>query len=85
MNRRNFIELTTSSAAAIMLPSTNLLSSSQPLQTMPENFKVKVLATNWGFNGSLDDYCAAVKKEGYDGIEIWWPLEQKGQEELLLH
>lgn len=49
---------------------------------MPENFKVKVLATNWGFNGSLDDYCAAVKKEGYDGIEIWWPLEQKGQDEL---
>jgi sugar phosphate isomerase/epimerase len=46
------------------------------------NFKVKLLATNWGFNGSLDEYCAKVKKEGYDGIEIWWPLEKKDQDEL---
>ena len=31
---------------------------------------------------ALDEYCAKVKKEGYDGIEIWWPLEKKDQDEL---
>jgi sugar phosphate isomerase/epimerase len=30
----------------------------------------------------LEEYCAKVKKEGYDGIEIWWPLEKKDQDEL---
>jgi sugar phosphate isomerase/epimerase len=49
---------------------------------MNSNFKLKVLATNWGFNGPLDAYCAKVKKEGYDGIEIWWPLEKRDQDEL---
>ncbi|MEJ0081485.1 MAG: TIM barrel protein [Puia sp.] len=49
---------------------------------MNNNFKLKVLATNWGFNGTLDAYCAKAKKEGYDGIEIWWPLEKKDQDEL---
>lgn len=49
---------------------------------MQTNFELKVLATNWGFNGTLDQYCAKAKKEGYDGIEIWWPLEKKAQDEL---
>jgi sugar phosphate isomerase/epimerase len=49
---------------------------------MDNNFKLKVLATNWGFNGTVDEYCAKVKKEGYDGIEIWWPTEKKDQDEL---
>ena len=49
---------------------------------MNDTFKLKLLATNWGFPGSLEEYCAKVKKEGYDGIEIWWPLEKKDQDEL---
>ncbi len=49
---------------------------------MNKNFELKVLATNWGFPGTLDEYCTRVKKEGYDGIEIWWPMEKQGQDEL---
>ena len=49
---------------------------------MNKNFELKILATNWGFNGTIDEYCAKVKKEGYDGIEIWWPAEKKDQDEL---
>jgi sugar phosphate isomerase/epimerase len=41
-----------------------------------------IMATNWGFPGSLHEYCEKVKKEGYDGIEIWWPLEKEKQDEL---
>jgi len=49
---------------------------------MNNNFKLKLLATNWGFQEGLDAYCAKVKKDGYDGIEIWWPLAKKDQNEL---
>jgi sugar phosphate isomerase/epimerase len=49
---------------------------------MNKNFELKILATNWGFAGTLDAYCSKVKKEGYDGIEIWWPMEKAGQDEL---
>ena len=45
-------------------------------------YQLKIMATNWGYNGTLDQYCEHVKKEGYDGIEIWWPMEKKGQDEL---
>lgn len=49
---------------------------------MQGKFDLKIMATNWGFEGSLDTYGAKAKKEGYDGIEIWWPLEKKDQDEL---
>jgi sugar phosphate isomerase/epimerase len=44
--------------------------------------QLKILATNWGFEGSIKDYLSKVKKEGYDGIEIWWPMEEKELNEL---
>lgn len=49
---------------------------------MNKAFDLKVLGTNWGFHGTLDEFCAKIKKEGYDGIEMWWPGEKKGQDEL---
>ena len=49
---------------------------------LPTEAKLILLATNWGFSGSLDTFCEAAKKEGYDGIEVWWPTTASGQEEL---
>lgn len=49
---------------------------------MNKDFELKILATNWGFQGTLEEYCAKAKKEGYDGIEIWWPGDKKKQDEL---
>lgn len=49
---------------------------------MNKNFDLKILATSWGFPGTLDEYCAKVKKDGYDGIETWWPMEKKAQDDL---
>jgi sugar phosphate isomerase/epimerase len=67
----------------MLLSSLNAVASSHlPKKIMDNNFKLKLLATNWGFPGTLDEYCIKVKKEGYDGIELWWPLEKKGQDEL---
>jgi len=58
------------------------LAAEQPFFSMNQNSELKILATNWGFKGSLDEYAAKVKQEGYDGIEIWWPMEKKAQDEL---
>jgi sugar phosphate isomerase/epimerase len=49
---------------------------------MDKNFELIVLATDWGFKGSIESYCARVKEDGYNGIEIWWPLEKPKQEAL---
>jgi sugar phosphate isomerase/epimerase len=83
LNRRNFLQTVGSATTALQLSSLEVMASSTiPNLSMDNNFKLKLLATNWGFPGTLDNYCAKVKKEGYDGIEIWWPLEKKEQDEL---
>ena len=50
---------------------------------MNQNFELKILATNWGFHGTIDEYLSQVKKEGYDGIEIWWPFAAVSQAKKL--
>jgi len=49
---------------------------------MNDNFELKILATGWGFPGTTEEFCAAAKKEGYDGIETWWPMEKKAQDDM---
>ena len=83
MNRRNFLELTTTSSTALLLSSLDAFAfAHKPDFLMNTNFDLKIMATNWGFPGSIDEYCAKVKKDGYDGIEIWWQLEKPAQDEL---
>ena len=65
-----------------MLASLASFAKPQLIKNMNTGFQLKILATNWGFNGSIDEYCAKVKKEGYDGIEIWWPIEKKDQDAM---
>jgi sugar phosphate isomerase/epimerase len=57
-------------------------STNKPAFSMNKNFELKILATNWGFGGSIDEYCSKVKHDGYDGIEIWWPMDKKDQDAL---
>ena len=83
MKRRNFLELTAASSTALLLSSLDTFASThKPDFIMNTNFELKIMATSWGFPGSVDEYCAKAKKEGYDGIEQWWPLEKAGQDEL---
>jgi sugar phosphate isomerase/epimerase len=42
------------------------------------------MATNWGWAGTMDSFCEAIKREGYDGLEVWWPDSQKEQKELFI-
>jgi sugar phosphate isomerase/epimerase len=82
LNRRNFLKTVGTAATAVQRSPMEAAAFILPIKNMNNNFKLKLLCTNWGFNGTLDAYCAKVKKEGYDGIEIWWPLEKKDQDEL---
>jgi sugar phosphate isomerase/epimerase len=82
-NRRKFIKQSATASTALWLSSLQVLAAKHsPSFSMNKDFELKILATNWGFNGTLDEYCNKVKKEGYDGIEIWWPMEKSGQDEL---
>lgn len=48
-----------------------------------KNYDLKIMATSWGYQGTMDSFCAKVKKEGYDGIELWWPTDnKKAQDEI---
>jgi sugar phosphate isomerase/epimerase len=49
---------------------------------MATNFELKIMGTNWGFEGTIDEFCMKAKKEGYDGIEVGWPAAKKDQDEL---
>jgi sugar phosphate isomerase/epimerase len=82
-DRRRFIKTSATAVTALMLSKLQAVARENAFDmTSDKKFDLKVLATNWGFNGSLDDYCAKVRKEGYDGIEIWWPMQQAEQDEL---
>src|SRR5688572_3455382 len=82
-NRRHFIKTTASATTALMLSSLNSLAVPDlPVPSWKAGFDLKILATGWGFQGTVDLLCSKVKEEGYDGIEMWWPMEPKGREEL---
>ena len=83
-NRRKFIKTTSAGTAALFFSSLEKISlEKKSFTAMNKNYALKIMATNWGFNGTIDDFCAKVKKEGYDGIEIWWPTDnKKAQDEL---
>jgi len=83
MNRRNFMSKTSTLASAGLIASIDDLTKQSPLNLKPsEGFSLKIFATNWGFIGSMDEFCKNAKSEGYDGIEIWWDSSKKGQDEL---
>jgi hypothetical protein len=44
---------------------------------------IRVLATNWGFGGTLDDFCKKARAEGYEGFEHWIPLDERERATLL--
>ena len=82
-NRRTFLKTSASATTALLLSSLDVLSSAnQPLMNANMKLQLEILATNWGFQGSLDSFCSKAKAAGYDGIEIWWPMEKKAQDEL---
>lgn len=57
----------------------------EPLITALPNpgFELLIFATNWGFDRSWDEFCSKIKKDGYDGAEVWYPADEKSRKEFL--
>lgn len=68
-------------ASALCLPSLPSFAAAS-MAPAKEGFRLIVLATNWGYNGSIDAFCQQAKQAGYDGLELWWPGEVSAQQEL---
>lgn len=83
MKRRRFLLHSAAAGAAPFLQGLEAQALDARLRPAAHpGFSLKILATNWGFNGSMDAFCARVKKEGYDGIEVWWPGAVSDQDQL---
>ena len=83
-DRREFIKTSAAGSAALLLSSMETFANQPlPIHETNKNYALKILATSWGFQGTMDEFCAKVKKEGYDGIELWWPTNnKKAQDDL---
>lgn len=96
INRKNFLKASALSGLSVALADLSAFASPKPTTTMNTNmqndpvaapagkpgFQLLILATNWGFDGDSLAFCKAAKKEGYDGVELWWPTETKDQDAL---
>jgi sugar phosphate isomerase/epimerase len=84
INRRKFIGLSTATSSALLLSSLDALSQENKprFSSNAPGFELLILATNWGFGGTADEFCAKAKKEGYHGIEVWMPGDDKGRSEI---
>jgi sugar phosphate isomerase/epimerase len=79
MNRRDFIKKTSVASSLLM---TNE-AFAKPNLSIPADFKLMMLATNWGFPSSIDDFAKKAKEEGYDGVELWLPDQQKDRDAMM--
>jgi len=83
LNRRKFISLSALLSASTFRQTKASTTQTNPMQ-IPATFSPIIVATNWGFEGSTDAFCAKAKAAGYDGIEVWWPTSEASQQELFL-
>ncbi len=83
MKRRTFLRNSGLATGGLVLPAweQELQAATSKTAAAP-GYQLKVLATNWGFDGTMDAFCAKAKKEGYDGIEVWWPGTSEAQQQL---
>lgn len=81
VNRRTFIKSTVTSGAALLMAAETSAMGNNKI-TIPDNFRIMVMATNWGFEGTSEQFCAKAKQAGYDGFEVVWPADES-QRKLL--
>lgn len=81
LSRRQFIAASTATGTGLLLSS--MESFAKPIMTNNQSgYSLLIFATNWGFSGSWDEFALKVKQAGYDGMEIWWPGDEKDRNEL---
>lgn len=81
VNRRNFLQQTALAGTSFFLPSINEFDNHLKSVTHA-GYELLIMATNWGFNGDAHAFCEKTKKEGYNGIEVWMPGDEKSRNEI---
>ncbi|TCD00846.1 sugar phosphate isomerase/epimerase family protein [Pedobacter psychroterrae] len=83
-NRRHFLKTTaTVTAAGLFIPLSEVAAQEMEYTKAKAGYELLFMATDWGFDGTVDEFCEAAKKEGYEGIETWWPADNsKAQGDL---
>lgn len=84
LSRRKFIASTAQFASgAAVLPIFESLELQKFHFAAAPGYSLRIFATNWGFDGDLEQFCQKAKAEGYDGIEVWCPGSKEGRQALL--
>lgn len=81
LDRRKFLSITAGAGSIALAPWESLVAAA-PAYKVPADFRLQIMGTGWGFPGSVDAFCAQAKKDGFDGIEMWWPAKETAQKEL---
>lgn len=80
INRRKFISRSALLSSSLLLPEALYGQETKRSFKIPSAFSLNIMASNWGIPGSWDEFCAKAKEAGYDGIEVGFPRNEKGQE-----
>jgi sugar phosphate isomerase/epimerase len=82
MDRRKFLTSSAILSTSAILGQELELPTYQPSASNAK-VPIKVLATNWGFPGNHDQFCAKAKADGYDGFEAWVPFDERERDEFV--
>jgi anaerobic selenocysteine-containing dehydrogenase len=84
-NRRNFIQQTAAGSAALLFSSLESFATA-PVTAVKANagYDLKILATNWGFEGSMDAFCAKAKKVTMV-LKTGGPVQSRNRMKCLQH
>lgn len=83
INRRTFISKSALMGGSFLLKKPDFAFHEKPDFVIPPDFSLRIMATNWGFQGTWDEFCSKAKETGYDGIEVWVPQKQEEQDKLM--
>ena len=82
LDRRTFIKSSVTSGAALLLaPGSTQAAMKGPI-AIPADFSIRIMATNWGFDGNSEQFCVKAKQAGYDGVEVGWPTDEEKRSRL---
>jgi len=83
IDRKTFISNLALGSSGLLISRSGILTKNQPGFRIPADFSITYLATRWGFQGSLEEFCALASEAGYNGIEEWLPGSKAEQERLM--
>jgi len=84
LTRRKFITLSAvSGATGLFLKEAGAFARPMHYPEPAPGFELMIFATNWGYEGSWDQFCSKIKKLGYDGAEAWYPTNEEVRKEFL--